>query len=109
MNNIAIAPDPWVVCECDWNSISYNNCHFWGGGRVVIPWQHLEAETLNNIIEAFVLREGTDYGEQEISLAQKVDDVYRQLKEGEVIVVWSELHETINIMQKEQFKHWRPE
>lgn len=76
---------------------------------MIIPWQQLEAETLNNIIEAFVLREGTDYGEQEHSLAHKVEDVYHQLTRGEVVLVWSELHETLNIMQKNQFKNWPPE
>nr|WP_219606768.1 YheU family protein [Pectobacterium sp. CFBP8739] len=58
---------------------------------------------MDNIIESFVLREGTDYGEQERSLAQKVEDIRRQLKSGEVVLVWSELHETLNIMPRDQF------
>jgi len=49
------------------------------------------------------LREGTDYGEQEKTLAAKVADVERQLKSGEAVVIWSELHETINIMPRGQF------
>jgi len=36
---------------------------------VIIPWKELDAEILTNVIEAFVLREGTDYGEQERTLA----------------------------------------
>jgi hypothetical protein len=71
---------------------------------VIIPWKELEAETLNGLIESFVLREGTDYGEYERSLEQKVEDVRRQLKSGEVLLVWSELHETINIMPRGQFR-----
>lgn len=70
---------------------------------MIIPWQQLEPETLENLIESFVLREGTDYGEQERTLQQKVDDVRRQLQSGEVVLVWSELHETINIMPRRQF------
>ena len=69
-----------------------------------IPWQDLAPETLDNLIESFVLREGTDYGEQELSLEQKVADVRRQLQSGEVLVVWSELHETVNIMPRNQFR-----
>lgn len=69
---------------------------------MIIPWKDLEAETLDNLIEAFVLREGTDYGEQERSLAQKVNDVRRQLSSGEAVLVWSELHETVNIMPRRQ-------
>jgi uncharacterized protein YheU (UPF0270 family) len=71
---------------------------------VIIPWQELEVTTLENLIESFVLREGTDYGEQERSLAQKVADVRRQLQQGEVVLVWSELHETVNIMPRREFR-----
>ncbi|MCA6954845.1 YheU family protein [Pectobacterium polaris] len=70
---------------------------------MIIPWQQLDPETLDNIIESFILREGTDYGEQERSLAQKVEDIRYQLQSGEVIIVWSELHETLNIMPRNQF------
>ena len=70
---------------------------------MIIPWKDLDNETLDNLIEFFVLREGTDYGEQERSLKQKVDDVRRQLHSGEVVLVWSELHESVNIMPRSQF------
>ncbi len=71
---------------------------------MIIPWQQIDPEPLNNLIEAFVLREGTDYGEQERSLAQKVEDVRRQLERGEAVLVWSELHETVNIMPRSEFR-----
>jgi uncharacterized protein YheU (UPF0270 family) len=70
---------------------------------MIIPWQEIDGETLNNLIESFVLREGTDYGEHERSLEQKVADVKRQLQHGEAVLVWSELHETVNIMPRGQF------
>ncbi|ENY0897567.1 YheU family protein [Enterobacter ludwigii] len=70
---------------------------------MIIPWQDLSPETLDNLIESFVLREGTDYGEHERSLEQKVNDVKRQLKSGDVMLVWSELHETVNIMPRNAF------
>ncbi|EPW7976109.1 YheU family protein [Cronobacter turicensis] len=71
---------------------------------MIIPWQELAPDTLDRLIEAFVLREGTDYGEHERSLEQKVADVRRQLQSGEAVLVWSELHETINIMSRSQFR-----
>jgi len=71
---------------------------------VIIPWQELDAELLTSVVESFVLREGTDYGEQERSLEQKVDDVKRQLKSGDIVLVWSALHETLNIMPRGQFR-----
>lgn len=60
---------------------------------MLIPWQDLSPETLENLIESFVLREGTDYGEHERTLEQKTADVKRQLQCGEAVLVWSELHE----------------
>jgi uncharacterized protein YheU (UPF0270 family) len=70
---------------------------------MIIYWQALETSTLNSLLESFVLREGTDYGAHERSLKQKVEDVRNQLKSGEVVLVWSQLHETVNIMPRIQF------
>lgn len=64
---------------------------------MIISWQALETETLQNIIEYFILREGTDYGLTEKTLAEKVADVRCQLQEGRAVVVWSELDKTMDI------------
>ncbi|AHF75508.1 hypothetical protein Sant_0403 [Sodalis praecaptivus] len=71
---------------------------------MIIPWEQIDPATLYNLIESFVLREGTDYGEREQSLQQKVADVLRQVQSGEAVLVWSELHESINIMPRGQFR-----
>ncbi|ELZ5940170.1 YheU family protein [Providencia stuartii] len=71
---------------------------------MIIPWKDSDPDTLENLIEAYVLREGTDYGEHEKSLQQKVDDVKRLLVSGEIVLVWSELHESVNFMPKSQFR-----
>ena len=64
---------------------------------MIIPWQNLDSQTLDNIIESFVLREGTDYGLQEKSLQEKVTQVKSQLLDGTVAIFWSELHQTVDI------------
>ena len=71
---------------------------------MIIPWQDIAPETLERILESVVLREGTDYGEHEKSLSDKVADLYTQLKNGDIVIVWSELHETLNIMPSAQFR-----
>lgn len=76
---------------------------------MLIPWQEIERETLNNLIEHFVLREGTDYGAEEVSLSDKVAAVHRQLQRGEAVIVFSELHETVNIMPWEALRQAPPE
>ena len=68
---------------------------------MIIPWQELDPDTLNNLLEHFVLQEGTEYGEQDVSLADKVDAVRQQLRQGSAVIVYSELHESINIVPKE--------
>lgn len=68
---------------------------------MIIPWQELDSETLNNIIEAVILREGTDYGERELSLETKVEQLQSRLKVGEAVLVYSELHETVDIVDKD--------
>lgn len=70
---------------------------------MIIPWQQIDPEILRNIIESFVLREGTDYGEKEISFLDKVEEVRQQIACEKLVIVWSELHESVNIMPKEYF------
>ncbi|TOG66551.1 YheU family protein [Vibrio parahaemolyticus] len=70
---------------------------------MIIPWQDIAPETLENLIREFVLREGTDYGAVEISLQNKIDQVKTQLEKGEAVIVYSELHETVDIQLKAKF------
>ena len=55
---------------------------------VVIPHGELSAEALRGVIESFVLREGTDYGEREYSLEQKVAHVRAQLERGQARILF---------------------
>jgi Uncharacterized protein conserved in bacteria len=68
---------------------------------MIIPWQDLPAATLDNLIESFVLREGTDYGEESFSLAEKVAQVRQQLERDDVVILYSELHESVTIAPKQ--------
>ncbi|EKO3816546.1 YheU family protein [Vibrio harveyi] len=70
---------------------------------MIIPWQDISPETLENLIREFVLREGTDYGSVEVSLQSKIDQVKSQLEKGEAVIVFSELHETVDIQLKAKF------
>lgn len=70
---------------------------------MIIPWQDLEEETLRNIAESFILREGTDYGLEELSLDQKTQNLLNLIRNGSAVIVWSELHETIDIKNKKDF------
>lgn len=71
---------------------------------LLIPYQQLSAETLEALIEAFVLREGTEYGEQDISLSDKVAQVKNQLQADQLVILYSELHESVDIITKQQWR-----
>jgi len=71
---------------------------------MIIPFEQLDKDTLYNLVESYVLREGTDYGEQEITIESKVAQVNQQLKSGEAMVFFSELHESVTIISKGEFK-----
>ena len=70
---------------------------------MIIPWQELPTETLENIVESVVLREGTDYGSHEFSLEQKKQHLLNKIHNGSAVIVWSELHESIDIKDKMEF------
>ncbi|MBU3824423.1 MAG: YheU family protein [Candidatus Oceanisphaera merdipullorum] len=72
---------------------------------MIIPFTDLNTETLDNLIEQFVLQEGTEYGEQDVSLSEKVIQVKQQLKIGEAVIVYSELHESVNIVPAAQLRN----
>jgi uncharacterized protein YheU (UPF0270 family) len=71
---------------------------------MIIPYQELDTETLKNILESLALREGTDYGEQEMNLQNKVALLHQQLQSGQTVLVWSELHESINMLPTADFR-----
>ncbi|MBC3765946.1 YheU family protein [Neptunicella marina] len=70
---------------------------------MIIPMEQIEADTLDNLIQAFVLREGTDYGETEYSMQEKVAQVKQQLINKQAVIVYSELHESVDIVPADQF------
>jgi uncharacterized protein len=65
---------------------------------IVIPYRDLSDTALRGVLESFVLREGTDYGEREVSLDQKVAHVLRQLERGEAHIVFDAVLESIDIV-----------
>ncbi|MBK8958262.1 MAG: YheU family protein [Proteobacteria bacterium] len=63
-----------------------------------IPFRELSDSALRGVIEAFVLREGTDYGETHHSLEDKVQQVLRQLERGEARIVFDANTESVDIV-----------
>ncbi|MGH8318369.1 MAG: YheU family protein [Steroidobacteraceae bacterium] len=64
---------------------------------IPIPHAELSAEALRGVIESFVLREGTDYGEREHSLEQKVAQVRAQLERGQARILFDPQSNTVTL------------
>jgi len=69
---------------------------------IIVPWKDLPPDTLTNLIEEFVTRDGTDYGDQEVATSTKVEQVRTQLKQKEAFIVFDEVTESVSVMGKEQ-------
>jgi uncharacterized protein len=65
---------------------------------IEIPHAELSAEALRGVIESFVLREGTDYGEREHSLEQKVAQVRAQLERGLARILFDPESNTVTLV-----------
>jgi uncharacterized protein YheU (UPF0270 family) len=67
---------------------------------MIIPYKQISPDALQGLIEEFITREGTDYGEMEFSLAQKVSQVERQLARGDIVIVFDPAIESVSILTK---------
>jgi uncharacterized protein YheU (UPF0270 family) len=66
--------------------------------RIDVPHAQLSPEALRAVVEAFVLREGTEYGERDYSLAEKVAQVMRQLERGEARIMFDPRAQSVEIV-----------
>jgi uncharacterized protein YheU (UPF0270 family) len=71
---------------------------------IEIPLERLSPDLLSAIIEEFIQREGTDYGVSEVSLEDKVQQVKRQMEQGDVIITFDSETESCNLLTRAEFK-----
>jgi uncharacterized protein len=69
---------------------------------VEIPHDQLSPDALRGVLEAFVLREGTEYGEHDVPLDTKVAQVLRQLERGEAQIVFDPGTESVTLVVKDR-------
>lgn len=64
---------------------------------VEVPHTALPAELLQAVLEEFVTREGTDYGDETFTLAQKTAMVLRQLERKKAVILWDPQTQSVQI------------
>jgi uncharacterized protein len=72
--------------------------------HIRVPTESLSAEAIDGLVEEFITREGTDYGQREFSLEEKRNTVLRQLQRGEVAVVFEFESESTTLVTKQELK-----
>ena len=68
---------------------------------VKIPYEQLSPEALHGVIEEFVTRDGTDYGEVEVPLETKIAQVLAQLKSGKAVILFDQETETCTVLRSD--------
>ena len=69
---------------------------------VAVPHTELSPEALRGVIESFVLREGTEYGEREFTLEEKFSHVMRQLERGEAQIMFDPNSQSVSVVLVQQ-------
>ena len=72
---------------------------------LVIPWRELSEDALRSLIESCINREGTDYGEREYTLEEKVSQVEKQLASGDLVVVYDTEDKSCSLLAKDGQPH----
>ena len=69
---------------------------------ILVPPDRMPADTLQALLEEYASRDGTDYGEVELSLEQKVANLVGQLQREDIHIVYDTLGEQWDIVPREQ-------
>jgi uncharacterized protein YheU (UPF0270 family) len=73
---------------------------------MLIPFELIEADTLDNLLEDFVTREGTDNGD-DTPLNVRVERARHALKRGEAVIVFEPESQQCQLMLKAEVpKEW---
>jgi uncharacterized protein len=70
-----------------------------------IPYRELSERALRGVVEGFVLREGTDYGDIHHSLEDKVQQVMGQLERHEARIIFDANTESVDIVVTTRLRH----
>ena len=55
---------------------------------IEVPADRLDEHVLQSLLEEYASRDGTDYGEVELTLAQKTGNLRRQIQRGDLLILY---------------------
>lgn len=65
---------------------------------ITIDFKMLNTEILDNLISQIVLREGTDYGIEEIPFEVKKHQLLQRLQKGEAVIIYNAQEDQCDIV-----------
>lgn len=71
---------------------------------MLIPIENLTPEALTAVLEDIVTRDGTDYGQQELGMTDKLDRLKSLISSGQAYLIFDEVSESVSCVTKEQAK-----
>lgn len=74
---------------------------------IEIPPEALSPETLAAVIDSFILREGTDYGREELPHESKVARVRAQLARSDIKLIFDASTESITFMTQKEWQKYQ--
>jgi uncharacterized protein YheU (UPF0270 family) len=75
---------------------------------MIIPYERLSPDALQGLLEEYATRDGTDYGEVEVALPERVAQAMGQLRRGDIVIVFDALSESVSLLgrrEAQQLEH----
>ncbi|MDB4837292.1 YheU family protein [Marinomonas sp.] len=72
----------------------------------LIPHNSLSVEVLERILDDLVTRDGTDYGNYDLSIEQKRAQALQSLESGEAVLLFDTESETIKMVLKDALANY---
>ena len=70
---------------------------------MIIPYDAISADALESLIQDLATREGTDYGESELPVHKKVEELHSLLVKGELLISYDEKTQSCGLISREEF------
>ncbi len=75
---------------------------------IQVPFASLSPDAQMGVVDDFIWREGTDYGQQEISHESKQAQICAQIQKGDVLLVFDPGLQSVTLMTKREWKKRAP-
>lgn len=69
---------------------------------MIIPYNELSEEALQALIEDFVTRDGTDYGQEEMCMQDKAANLLARLEKGDLMITYNEEAGSCGLVTREE-------